>query len=220
MVAKDAAALAGGIILTQPHNTVLMSLLALRGRGATGLDALILFIAIVLCVAVTAAILMSTSSTLMQHNSVMQKEKTRSIQRPIVVEDVWGRDNNNDKKLDELVFLIKLRGGDDAISFNETVVTMNTKVSNCSALSYGPDYIPDCNYSFVYGKKGSEWTTDSMGSGDVVEIHFSGPNLLSQVEDQEAHFTFVPSHGLTSEIKMYIPPRISPANVALWPLND
>jgi archaellin len=217
---NDVTATAGGVILTRPYNTVSMPLIVHGGRGATGIDALVLFIAIVLCVAVTAAILLSTSSTLMQHNSVMQKEKTRSIQRPIVIEDVWGRDNNNDKKLDELVFLLRLREGDDPISFNETVITLNTKVISCSALTYGADIIQDCNYSVIYGKKGSQWTTDSMGSGDVVEIHFSGPNLISQTEDQGARFTFIPSHGLTTEIKMYIPPRISPSNVALWPLND
>jgi flagellin-like protein len=209
-----------GIILTPSPNKILMSLLTSRRKGVAGLDALIIFIAIVLVVAVTAAILLSTSSTLMQHSGVTQKEKTRSIQRPIVVENVWARDTNSDKKLDELVFLIRLRAGDEPIGFNETVITLNSKVTNCSALSYGPDTIQDCNYSFVYGKKGIDWSQDSLGSGDVVDVHFSGPNIINSVEDQDAHFTFIPSHGLPTEIKMYIPPRISPANVAIWPLND
>jgi hypothetical protein len=197
-----------------------MSLMTPRGRGIAGLDALILFIAIVLCVSVTAAILLSTSAALMQHNTAMEKEKAKSVQHPVVIENVWGRDNNGDKKLDELVFLIRLRPGDEAIIFNDTVLVLNSKVTNCSSFSYGTDAQEGCNYSIVYGKKGYEWGQDRLGAGDLVEVHFSGPSLFSEREDLEGHFTFVPSHGLTTEIKMYIPPRISPANVQLWPLND
>ena len=71
-------------------------------RGMAGLGALIMLVAILLAVSITAMVLMSSSTTLMTHEQQLQKEKTKGIQQPIIVDIIRGKDTSGNKRLDEL----------------------------------------------------------------------------------------------------------------------
>jgi flagellin-like protein len=191
----------------------------LHVRGLAGLDALIIFIAIVLVVSVAATALLSTTKTLLQRDQTIHKEKEKAMQAPIVVESMRGVDKNNDKRLDEIIFLIRLRAGDDPLNLNETVIIADSNAINCSSLSYGLDAKPGCEYYVTYGKRGPDYDFGKMSLGDLIEISFNGSNVLGGQEDTGAHFTFLPSAGMATEIKVTMPPRIFPQNMGLWPLN-
>jgi len=188
-------------------------------RGLEGLDALILFIAVVLSVSVIAAILMNTSSSLSNKAQTQEKEKTKNLQRPIIVESVRGVDNNNDKRLDLLAFTIRMKEGSEPTSFNDTVILVNSKVVNCTGLSYGPSAPADCSYTLTYLKRGPDFDQDRFNLGDLVELDFAGPNII-RTHDESSDFNFVPSRGVSTQIKVSIPERIVPQNMGLWPLND
>ncbi len=189
-------------------------------RGITSLDALILTIGLLLVVAVVAAAIMTTTQGLMRRDQLVSKEKTGEMQRPIIVEAVRGRDYNGDKRLDAINFAIRLREGDDPVRFNETPIVVNSKVMNCTSLGYGPDADPDCTYNITYGKRGRDWTLDRLSSGDFVELEYSGPTFNPGVEDSSAVFIIIPSHGMSTTVKMNIPGRLISRNTGLWPLND
>jgi hypothetical protein len=185
-----------------------------------GLDALILFIALLLVATVVGAILITTNSALMQRDVTVQKEKTKGIQRPILVEAVRGRDNDGDKRLDDLNIALRLREGDEPISFNETVLLVTSKNINCTSLSYGPDADPYCAYRITYAKRGRDYEEHRMNTGDLVEIDYDGPGVVGGQFDGHAKLMLIPSHGMPTEVMMEIPDRIHPQNMALWPLKD
>jgi len=189
-------------------------------RGVASLDALILFTALMLVVSVVAAVLINTTQSLVNKDRVVAKEKGRSIQRPIIVESLRGVDLDGDRRLDMLVFAIRMREGDEPVSFNETVVIVNSKAINCTAFSYGRDADENCSYTIDYVKRGPDFEQDRFNVGDLVELKYSGPNIFKGVEDPKAYFIFAPSHGLSTEIRVNIPERIYPPNMGLWPLND
>ena len=188
-------------------------------RGLAGLDALILFIALMLVASVVGLAIMSTHSALVNRGKAVESEKSKEIQRPILVESLRGIDTDNDDRLNELIFAVHLRGGDEAISFNTTVILVNTKALNCTTLQYGLDADENCSFTLEYAKRGRDYEQDYLNSGDFIEVVYSGPNVIAGVEDTRARFTFIPSHGATTDIKAHMPERIHPKNMQIWPLN-
>jgi len=194
-------------------------LMAEGRRGLAGMDALILFIAILLSVSVTAALLINTSSSLVNKGRAVQKEKAEGIQKPIVVEHVRGIDDNGDRRLDRLRITVHLRGGDETVDFNGTTIIVNSKAITCTSISYGHNSEPGCSYNISYGKRGPNFEQDYLNTADLVEIDYAGPNIVQGVEDQATYITIIPSHGMATDIRLTIPARISPQNMGLWPLN-
>jgi flagellin-like protein len=188
-------------------------------RGLAGLDALILFIALILVAAVVGMALISTSGVLINRDKALETQKSKDIQRPIIVESLRGFDSNGDQRLDNLIFAVRLRGGDEPVDFNGTVIIVNSKAVNCTSLQYGLATDDNCTYTLAYPKKGKDYDMDRLNSGDFVEVTYSGPNILKGVEDTNSRFTFIPSHGATTEIKAHIPERIYPKNTQIWPLK-
>jgi hypothetical protein len=182
--------------------------------------ALILLIAILLAVTVAALAIISTSQSLVRRGEQVQREKSSGIQHPVIVEMVKAWDNDGDTLLDDLVIVVRLHWGDDAINFNRTVIILDSDVINCTSLDYGPDAISGCEYTLTYLRQGSDWENDYLHAGDLAELHYSSTQLVPGVEDLASRFTIIPSHGLPTELKMEIPRRIFPQNMEVWPLND
>jgi flagellin-like protein len=189
-------------------------------RGVAGLDALIIFIAIILAASVIALSLINTSQTFVRRDQAVQAEKTKGIQKPIVLDQMRAYDSNGDRRLDRLYWVMRLRNGDEPVRFNETVIIARSEAVNCTSLSYGQDADPLCAFTVSYSKSGPDFQQDYLNNGDMVELGFSGQNIVPGIEESEAQFTFIPSHGLSSELKANIPERIMPANMQLWPIKD
>jgi archaellin len=188
-------------------------------RGLTGLDALIVFIALMIVAFVVAAALINTSGSLVNRDRTIAKEKQRGIQAPIIVEQVNGRDNDGDRRLDSIHFTLRLRAGDEPVKLNETIILVNSKVITCTSLTYMPSPEENCTFFISYGKRGPNYDDNLLNLGDMAEIAYNGSNIAKGVEDTQSHFNFIPSHGLATEIKVTIPERILQRNMGLWPLN-
>jgi flagellin-like protein len=198
----------------------LMASALFRRRGLAGLDALIIFIAIVLAAAVVAMLLSSTNMSLTRRAQAVESEKRRGMQAPIVLEAIRGRDVDGDHRLDELVATIRIQESSEPIRLNETLILVNSKATNCTSLSYAAVSGADCKFTVSYGKKGSRFEEGYLAVGDIAYIHMSGATLYKGVEDGNAAFTFVPAEGFITEVKFNIPARITQPNTGLWPLND
>ena len=185
-----------------------------------GLDAIITLIAVLLAVSVVALALISTSQSLGRRSEQTQKEKTKGLQHPVIVEMVKGRDNDRDTLIDDLVVVVRLHWGDEAINFNRTVIVLDSAVVNCTSLDYGPSALSGCAYTLHYIRNGSDHENDYLHPGDLAEMHYAGARLMKGVEDLNSKFTIIPSHGMPTELKVEIPRRIYPPNMELWPLND
>jgi|GEM_PF-3641428 len=191
-----------------------------KTRGLVGMDALILTIAIILVAMVVTYAYVNTTTTLMIHDQNVVREKQKGMQKPVVLEQVRAMDTDNDKRIDLLITLISQRHGDDAFIFNRTVVIYNSRAVNCSSLSYGPDATENCTYNLRYVKQGRDWEQDYMHSGDIIEIRFSGPNLIPGREDLSSTLLILPDDSMPTKATFDFPARISPQNMQLWPLLD
>jgi hypothetical protein len=188
-------------------------------RGLSGISALIVMIAIMISAFVIGVSIFNATRVLFISQETTAKEKESGIANPIVIETVRARDLEGRRKLDMIVAVVRLRHGDDAISFNDTIIIPNTKAINCSSINYGVGAKPGCAYDIEYLKMGGRWRHDWLSPGDVVEMKYSGEGLLKDVEDFSARFIFVPPTGVTTTISFDIPERVYPANIHLWPLR-
>ena len=189
-------------------------------RGAiSGLDALIMLVAILLVVSVVAALLLSTQQSLVRREQSVYKEKSKGLQKPIIVEQVRMIDTDGDKRFGQMAIIVRMQEASNPIHFNETIIFVNSRAINCTKITYGNDATENCDYTLEYPKKGPDWEQDHLNVGDTAELLFSGPYALKNVEDLTARLTFVPEDGVTTEIIFEMPPRVHPANMPVWPLK-
>ncbi len=194
--------------------------LPLGRRGMEGMGALIVFIALLIVAFIVGVAITSTGSNILSNQKAVAKEKEEGMQAPVMIEGVRAYDSNGDKRIDEMIMLIRLRAGDNAMQFNTTTILVDSKAINCSTLTYGLDADPDCSYTVNYAKRGGAYYVDRLSDGDLVQITFSGTNLLKGVEDLTSSISFLPEHGVATQIRFELPARIYPQNVQLWPIGD
>ncbi|MFH1055335.1 MAG: archaellin/type IV pilin N-terminal domain-containing protein [Candidatus Altiarchaeota archaeon] len=191
-----------------------------RRRGLVGLDTLILFIAILLAVSVAAYALISTTNTLSVRNQREVAEKSKNIQKPIIIESVRGLDNNDDKRMDELVFSMRLQESSEPINLNSTIVIINSRTLNCTSLEYEDGLSDGCHFTIFYGKRGRDYSYPYLNIGDLVEIHYNGSGIQPGVDDSHASMILLPPHGYGTNVKVDIPSRFYKRNTVIWPLKD
>lgn len=192
----------------------------MRNKGISGIGALILVVALMLVAAVIGMTLVNTTSTLMNQDKDAAKLKEKSLQRPLIVEQIRLVDLDQDRGLDELVATIRIRNGDDPIRFNDTVVMVGSDAISCPALTYGVGEPVACAYEIRYLKRGKYFSQDRLAVGDLAEISYSGPNIVPGVRDMSTKLIFVPSHGMSNHLKIGIPERIQPSHMMVYPLTD
>ncbi|MBD3262562.1 MAG: hypothetical protein GF334_12990 [Candidatus Altiarchaeales archaeon] len=183
-------------------------------EGLMGFSVMIVFVAVVLGSLFIVFALMQTTQEL--DKKLPERENTdERIGHPVIVEYVRGRDNNGDRKIDKLIFVIRSGEKNPTIHFNETTIISSSDVVNCT-MTYGPNpKDPQCTYTVTYTRRGFKWEQDYFSVGDMAEIIYSNP--ISGVEDVNGRFTISPNRGLTTVVEVNIPERILKKNMILWP---
>ncbi len=184
------------------------------------MDALIIAIAIMLVAMVTTYVYLNTTRTLMSHDQNVAKQKEKGMQQPIVIEQVRAVDVDDDKQVDRFIILLSQRSMSDPVRFNETIVLIYSDVINCTSLLYGNDAKENCTYDLIYRKQGTRFEQDYMHSGDIVELRYTGSNLLGGNADYSSKIIVLPSEAFATTATFEFPARIYPPNKQLWPLND
>lgn len=184
-----------------------------------GLDALILLIAIILASVVLTYAYLGTTKNLMAKDQDIAIRKQNALQKPVVIDQIRAVDEDSDRLVDNLIIRVRQRWGDDPLFFNGTIIVVDSKVINCTALSYGPDSNEDCAYTIRYVSKGGDFRQNYMNSGDIVEIVFFGPNLIGGASDYNSIIRIVPHEAMPTVATFEFPQRIYPANMQLWPLR-
>ncbi|MBU0762366.1 MAG: hypothetical protein KKD39_05020 [Candidatus Altiarchaeota archaeon] len=192
----------------------------IKRRGLAGISALILMVAVLISAFVIGYSLYTATQTLLRQQEAVSEQKEKSLQRPVIVEHLRAQDLDADKRVDVLVAVIRLRGGDNPINLNDTIVLTQTSAINCSALTYGLDSKPGCRYEIAYAKTGKRWYQDHLSDGDLIEMRYSDTQLRKGVEDLSSRMVFVPPEGLSTQVNFEMPARIYPPNIYLWPVGD
>ncbi len=122
-------------------------------KGAIGIEILIVFIAIVLVAAVSAAVLIQTVGYLQQKATATGRETTQEVASGIKVIQVLGHvDTPNDVngKIDKLAILIEPNTGGQDIDLNKTTISISDG-SKHVVLTYDPTYFNDSGtYSDIF----------------------------------------------------------------------
>ncbi len=114
-------------------------------KGAIGIEILIVFIAIVLVAAVSAAVLIQTVGYLQQKATATGRETTQEVASGIKVIQVLGHvdnPNNANGKIDKLAVLIECNTGGQDIDLNKTTISI-TDGNKHVVLTYNPTYFND-----------------------------------------------------------------------------
>jgi len=114
-------------------------------KGAIGIEILIVFIAIVLVAAVSAAVLIQTVGYLQQKATATGRETTQEVASGIKVIQVLGHvDNPKDVngKIDKLAILVECNTGGQDIDLNKTTISITDGTKHV-VLTYNQTYFND-----------------------------------------------------------------------------
>jgi archaellin len=188
-------------------------------RGLVGLNALIILIGILIAAATTVSVLMQTSQSLMRKDQAVQEQKSRDMQKPILVDGVRARDNTGDKAIDELFIVFRIHESSEPVRLNDTIIVVYSELTNCTTLTYTGEKEPECRYHVNYIKRGKFYSNDYATLGDLVEVSYNGSWIRGGVGQAGCHLIIMPSHGVATRVNFIIPERLLTPNVPLWPLR-
>ena len=182
-------------------------------KGLMGFDVLILLTAVILGALFIAFVLFQATQEM--GKGLSERETTdEKIGHPIVVEYVRGLDNDGDRRIDQIVWVIRSGEKNPTIQFNNTVIQSSSDVVNCT-LTYGAGGVDRCKYSVRYTRQGFKWKQDYFSPGDMAEITYSNP--IPGIEDINGRFIFSPDKGIPTMVEVDIPQKIMHQNTILWP---
>ena len=186
-------------------------------KGETGIGTLIVFIAMILVAAIASAVLLGTAGSLQQKALTVGKQTSQEVSSGIQIVTVTGTDGT-DGKIEAFEMLVKLTAGSDALTFNDTLLTMDTKTTTQNVKYCGACI--DCNgsntvFSIEYIQNGSDHLDHFLTTGDIVKMRFNATSPISQ--SQAIRIRLIPKHGVIVPVDFQTPDVISTQRVILYP---
>jgi flagellin-like protein len=194
-------------------------------KGLMGLDALILFMAIVLVLGVLATVLISTGNVLTQKSLIQASEERKQVSSGLEIIDILGTDASREGGLhtiDDIFIKIRLVPGSMQASFNSTIVYFfdgnrqyeifyNTSCDNpCTAST-------TTHYNVYYIHKDRNHMDGHIHLGDIAVVSVHLPEKI--IEDREYSVGIIPLYGPRSLVKFQTPSSMVKRQVRLWPVS-
>ncbi len=137
-------------------------------KGAIGIETLIVFIALVLVAAVSAAVLIQTVGYLQQKATATGRETTKEVASGLKIDRILGYDPNAPGgTIDKLAIFVETNTGGQAIDLSKTIVTLSVN-NQTATLHYNPAAFSDLTSGSnnIFNTSLNAWnytTADSYG---------------------------------------------------------
>ena len=193
-------------------------------RGMMGVGLLIIMIAILILVALTAQMLLTHGQSLQQHALLTSNEVQEGVTAGIDVTTIMGQDASSSDstpgQIEYLEIVLRLRAGSDSVAFNRTVLLFDYEDDN-SLLNYGGMVgeagIPpnQTHYVVQYISQGPNYRDDYITRGDIVKVKC---NLTTPVEEREKIvMTILHQRGITNRLDFATPTVMNKQKIMLYP---
>lgn len=196
-----------------------------KKKGLFGLDALILFIAIVIVVGVTAILLITSGNALTQRTLTKAAEQRKQISAGFEIVDIIGSDASSAggaHTIEDIFITTRLMPGSIHATFNDTMVYFYNGKNQ-----YDIQFNSSCNseclavttttYNIYYLKRGNKWENRHINLGDTVIIAVKLPEAIE--EDKIYSVGIIPLHGQKTFVKFETPSSMVKKQIRLWPLS-
>jgi archaeal flagellin FlaB len=192
-------------------------------RGEMGVGTLIIFIAIILVAAIAAAVLISTGGALQQKALITSSEAKEGISTGVEAVQIRGSDptpSGTPHSISHLFVSARLPAGSSTLSFNYTIITLDTN-HGMQSMTYGGTVADTVlasdtsTYVVSYIKEGPYTEPGYLNMGDMVRINFNIDGTLG--ENQKARITIMPRLGSVVQLEFITPETMTSPMVVLWP---
>ncbi len=196
-------------------------------KGISGIGALIIFIAIVLIAATTAAIVLFTAGRLQQ-----RALDTETVRGSISVESVMGTDGSIGNDIEHFEILMRLGPGSDPIRLNRTLITFDTPTTtqnlyyNWTAGDTTNLAAGTSDYTVEWVKRDSDYEVGILRYGEYIRIRFNhhdtGPSATSGgvPENKKVRILIMPHYSYEAKVFLIIPSPITERREPLWPRDS
>jgi len=194
-------------------------------RGTVSLDALIMFIAIILVVAVTAIVLITSGASLQQKTLTKSVEGRKQMSSGLEVINVIGTDastiGGTPHLVEDIFIMVRLLPGTLHHPLNNTLILYDDGTDQYT-IKYNMTCSGECTaastttYNVFYIKTGNNWEAGHINLGDVAKIAVKPPNAIQ--EETDYRISIHPSHGPRTQIELQTPQTMMVERVTLWPV--
>ncbi len=206
-----------------------------RKKAMSGISTLIIFIALILVAAIAALVLLQTVGTLQSQAIATGKESQKQVSGQLQVVGITGVRTSLDASGDVqyLRILTKLSPGGQKIGLAGTTINYTDGVNNQTGISYASTVISDnqeataatamnladtatrnSQYDVLWLGLGSSYSSESIDTGQLVEIWYNAPNLGV---NKDVTLTIYPDKGSVSQLSFKTPTSYDVNYVTLYP---
>jgi archaellin len=195
-------------------------------KGLTSLDALILFIAILLVTAIVAISLTSIINNMQQKTLTQASQTQKHIGPAFEIVSVYGTDpslTGTPHRITDIFVMIRGVPGTN-IDLNGTFIQVDIGDSS-QMLRYNSTCFSSCpainssTYMVYYPKAGTEHKADYVTLGETLQVAIKLETPLG--EDEDVRISFIPpSHRTITKVDFVTPQVMNIKWLALWPLRN
>lgn len=194
-------------------------------RGLVSLDTLIIFIAVLLVVMVTAIVLITSSTSLQQRIMMKSVEGRKDVSSGVEVIDVIGTDASSSggspHNIEDVYLQVRLLPASILINLNDTLILFDDGVDHY-ILEYNTTCESECpasttnTFNAHYMKSGQYWQSGYINRGDIAKLSIKPPEAMR--EDREYVITIYPANGPSTSIRIQTPETMLSSRQTLWPI--
>jgi len=197
-------------------------------KGLTSLDALILFIAIVIVVGVAAIVLITSGGSLMQKAMLKSKDAKDDVSSGLEVISVIGSDarpsdpGGTPHEVEYLHIMVRLLPGTTMLRLNNTLIYIESAAFT-QTIQFNSTCAGECNaplasnYMVYYLSEGNYHEDGYVNIGDVAKLSLKTSHGINEGDDIK--ILLVPANGPQKIIRFQTPENMITHKVTLWPTS-
>ena len=195
-------------------------------RGVMGLGMLIIFIAIILVVGVTAIVLLTSGGSLQQKGMMKSGEAKKGVSSGLEVVSIIGNDasitDSTPHVLDDLHIMVRLLPGTSGINLNNTLIYIEFR-NNSQTSTFNTNCSSECEpsswsgYNVFYLEEGAHFEAGYVNMGDVAKLTIKLRDGIG--EDQDVKLHIIPAHGPQTVIRFQTPMTMVNSRITVWPTS-
>lgn len=198
------------------------------GRGIASLDAIIIFLVVVVVAGFVGLVLLETSSGIQQRTTAQSGESRKDVSAGVEVINVVGTDASTSDPagtphaLEDIYVTFRLLPGNMDMILNTTMINVEWSGFDQS-FSYNETCTSPCmgatghGYNIYYLNYPQSPVPGHLRTGEVVRAYLKLNSPM--LEEREVKVSIMSAHGTMTQVKFNTPQNMVAKRQGLWPLS-